>query len=189
MNQIKEKHPIAQLEFAIQKADLKLVKSIFNNKELSKDIDLSKTSGPLSLACAYGQLDIVKYLLTSNDISKNPDINSPNCMGFEMACKNGWLDIVKYLTSSSNLKNCIEIETIEDIGFSSCLESNCIDIIRHFIFDINIKRTEVINIHLQNYPNVEVENMFKIRDNHLKLEQEIIFNKVNSSNNNCKIKI
>jgi hypothetical protein len=56
--------PIAQLEFAIQKADLELVRSIFKNPNLSIEIDLSQSSGPLSLACTYGHLDIVQYLMS-----------------------------------------------------------------------------------------------------------------------------
>jgi ankyrin repeat protein len=163
-NTYKGKNPIAKLELAIQKADLETIKSIFKNKELAKDIDLSKSTGPLTLACAFGHLDIVQYLLTSQDINKYTDIKSPNFLGFQMACNNGFIEVVKYLTSSPNLNQHIEIETIQDIGFLTCLQYNQIEILKHFIFDLNIEKNKVVHLHLHNIPNYEVEKMFKSRE-------------------------
>lgn len=181
------KKPIAQLEFAIQKADLNLIKNIFSEPLLTKDIDLSQISGPLSLACTYGHLDIVQYLMTLPDIEKHTDINSKNFLGFQMACINGWLEIVKYLTSSPNLKKHIEVETIHDIGFFNCLKNNQVDILRYFVFELNIEKNRTVNFHLRQHPNDEVEKMFAIREIHLQLEKEINSDKVIGSNAKLKI--
>lgn len=167
-----EKKPIAQLEFAIQKADLSLVKSIFQNPDLAKDIDLSKSSGPLSLACTYGYLDIVQYLLTSKDINKYPDINSLNFLGFQMACINGHLNVVKYLTSSPLLTQHIGMESVQDIGFMSALQNHRTDIIKYFIFELNMDKNRIVSSHLHSHPNEEVENMFKIKNLHKNLHLE-----------------
>jgi hypothetical protein len=175
--------PIAQLEFAIQKADLELVRSIFKNPNLSIEIDLSQSSGPLSLASTYGHLDIVQYLMTSKDINKYTDINSRNFLGFEMACMNGWLEIVKYLTSSTDLTTHIELETIQEVGFMTCLRNNKIDILKYFIFDLNFQKDKFINNYLRQHPNDEVDKMFKIKHLHSNLKIE-----TNSISNNKDIK-
>ena len=179
--------PLAQLEFAIQKANLDRVKSIFKDENLASQIDLSQSSGPLSLACTYGHLDIVQHLMTSKDITKYTDINSSNFLGFEMACMNGWIDIVKYLTSSPELTTHIEFETIQDIGFITCLRNNQIDIIKHFIFDLNLKKDRNISNYLQQSYNDDVDKMFRIKELHLKLENEINSDKVVSKNQKLKI--
>ena len=61
-------------------------------------------------SCAYGHLEIVKYLLTSADLKEHADIHADNDYGFRLACANGQLEIVKYLILDMSIEKTKHIE-------------------------------------------------------------------------------
>lgn len=82
-------------------------------KYLNQD-ELNKS---LLLACKYGWLNKVKYLLTSPDLSNHADINTKyvNIHSYPIifAAKEGYLDIVKYLIDEPSLEGTLDVKTNE----------------------------------------------------------------------------
>lgn len=126
-----------------KKGNLNIVKYFVGNEILTakKIRDLAKGRMEcLYLACKYGQIEVVKYLINNFNL-KMGDIRSPNGNNLALynASTNGHLDIVKYLVDNTRL-------TIEDVCSkgNSILKSTSIanhfDIVKYFIeeFDLTI---------------------------------------------------
>jgi len=158
--------PVKRLEKAIVNHNLGEIEIMFNDISFSEQINLTKNAGPFNLACAYGHLDIVKYLLTSPNVKNPPDIGVKNLLGFELACMNNHSKIIQYLTSSPELKYHVNKDDLEDSHFNLCLKNNKLEVLKHLIFDLNIEKNKNISIYLLQTPNEEVEQMFKIRGLH-----------------------
>ena len=62
-------------------------------------------------SCAYGYLEVVKYLLTSPDLKEHADIHASNDEGFIWSCRSGRLKVLKYLIIDMNIDKTIHIET------------------------------------------------------------------------------
>ena len=81
-----------------------------------KDKNKYKTLTPKQLnevfidSCAYGYLEVVKYLLTSPDLKEHADIHADNDEGFIWACVNGYLELVKYLILDMSIEKTKHIE-------------------------------------------------------------------------------
>ncbi len=69
------------------------------------------------MAALRGQLDIVRYLLTSSDLKFHADIRYGQYYGFRYACRNGRLNVIQYLLTSPKLKNHVDIHANDDEGF------------------------------------------------------------------------
>lgn len=80
-----------------------------------KDLEQTELNKSLLLACKYGWIDKVQYLLTSSELSNHADINTKyiNTHSYPsiFAAKEGHLDIVKYLLESSDLKVKLDVKT------------------------------------------------------------------------------
>ena len=59
-------------------------------------------------ACKAGDLNQVKYLLTSPELKIHADIHAKKDLGFQVACGNGHLEVVKYLCSAELRESGIE---------------------------------------------------------------------------------
>lgn len=64
----------------------------------------SGTNSFLSSACRMGHLNIVKFLLTSEEVKHHADIHRYNDEPIQTACQCGQLEIVKYLLESHELE-------------------------------------------------------------------------------------
>ena len=62
-------------------------------------------------ACYEGRLEVVKYLLTSPELTENVDIHAENDWGFRIACEQGRLEVVKCLIIDMNIDKTTHIET------------------------------------------------------------------------------
>ena len=60
--------------------------------------------------CAQGHLEVVKYLLTSAELTEHADIHALNDLGFIWACLDGRLEVIKYLIIDMNIEKTIHIE-------------------------------------------------------------------------------
>lgn len=67
------------------------------------------------IACKKGYLHVVKYLLTSEDLTEHADIHANNELGLRKACEGGHLEVVKYLTISPDLKNHANIDSVDKL--------------------------------------------------------------------------
>ena len=79
------------------------------------------TNAFLTLACRRGHLDIVKFLLTSDEVKYHADIHRYGDEPIKSACEWGELEIVKYLLESSDLEEHANIYA--DIDHSAHLRS------------------------------------------------------------------
>ena len=81
-----------------------------------KTIELYKTLTQKQLnevfidSCAYGYLEVVKYLLTSPDLKEHANIHADNDEGFRLACANEHLEKVKYLILDMSIEKTKHIE-------------------------------------------------------------------------------
>lgn len=87
-----------------EKGDLEKVKFMLTNPTIDTYMHFSDNSGILSLACFGGNIDLVRYLLTSPEPEQHFDINADDDYALSCACEAGHLAIVKYLIESPELK-------------------------------------------------------------------------------------
>lgn len=99
-------------------------------------------------ACRNGQLDIVKYLLTSHDLEKHAKINANDGWGFIWACQNGYLDIIKYLLTSPDLKKHVRISTQNYYGVYWACQGGHLDVVEYLLSSPELKKHA--NIHANN---------------------------------------
>ncbi len=88
-----------------------------------------KLNDAFIVACKDGDLDIIRYLLTSDDLAKNVNINT----GFRMACEYGHLPIVKYLLTSKELKNHADIHTNDDGAYQWTCRHGDVEVVRYLL--------------------------------------------------------
>jgi hypothetical protein len=129
------------------------------------------------LACYSGNLELVKYLLTSKDLKTHVNIHT-NYLGSDdysllISCQYGHLEIVKYLTSSPDLKEHVNIHTNKDRPLFLAYEKGFLDIVKYFIFDLNIEKSEFIKNNLKKQPIEEIENWFELRELKQELQSEL----------------
>ena len=86
-------------------------------KEKYKKLNQKELNNQFIDACAQGQLEIIKYLLTSAELTEHADIHAENDLGFRSACLEGRLELVKYLLTSPDLKEHADIHADNDYGF------------------------------------------------------------------------
>jgi hypothetical protein len=130
--------------------------------------------------------------------SKENFINYPKdvlALTFEVACKAGQLDVVQYILTSPQLQELLEDKNIET-GFIQAFENEKIPVLQYLIFDLNIEPTMKIYESMKGYAVSgllfkmdtsthvnQIQNMFKIRDLNLKLQEELSSNKPNKQKN------
>lgn len=85
------------------------------------------------MACQANRLDIVHYLLTSNELKQNVDIHTGDDYAFRMACKKGHLELVKYLLECPDLKEHANMHVYNDIGFKQANENGHYDVVNYLL--------------------------------------------------------
>ena len=112
---------------------LKYLFSLDENKRSSYLENRSATA--LSVAAAYGHLDIVSFILTDNDL-EYVDLER-NSNAFVSACGSNQLEIVKYLLLSPELKIHIPFEHYI-LGFEKACENNHVEIVKYLMEDLSL---------------------------------------------------
>jgi hypothetical protein len=163
---------------ACKNGHLELVKYILHTP-LGRTTDL-KTSirDGITYAADSGQLDILRYFLTSPDININdkPSIDNGQNKALKQAVINDQLNIVQYVLTSPELIKYADIHTDNDVCFENALQLKHLDILKYFIFDLNIKKTHYIEESLSRYPNKKVIQYFEMRDLNSNLSDNLISN-------------
>jgi ankyrin repeat protein len=119
-----------------------------HNKQLYeqyKNLDKNRLNIEFQWACSGGDLELVKYFLTSTDLKTHADISSSSNVGFMQACKNGHLDVVKYLLTSKDLKKHVDIHARNDEIFTLTCFTGKLDVIKYLLTSPEL--TEHIDIH------------------------------------------
>ena len=131
--------------------------------------------------CAQGHLEVVKYLLTSPELTEHADMQAENDGGFIWACRYGHLESVKYLLTSLELKEHVDIHAENDSGFSWACDLGHLEVVKYLIIDMNIEKTTHIEKYLnENKDNENVQQameLFNTRDLHHQLNKNIKDNK------------
>ena len=146
-------------------------------KEKYKKLNQEELNDQFIDACENGQLEVVKYLLTSAELTEHADIHAQNDSGFSWACAQGHLEVVKYLLTSPELTEHADIHAGNDEGFKWACRYGHLEVIKYLIIDMNIDKT----IHIETYLNKNQDNkcvkeaieLFKIREFNQKLNANL----------------
>lgn len=128
----------------------------------------------LIIACANGQLEHVRYLLSSPQLMEHADIHCDDDGAFISLCMYGYIEHYHHILVKKLLQN------------DKYQEPNYEAILTYFIFDICIKKTEKIYTFLleisEKNPELvgRINKMFNMRDFKLQLERQLPINTENS---------
>lgn len=151
---------------ACKNGNLELIKYILHTP-LGRSIDLkSSILNGIAYAADSGQLESLRYFLTSPEVNPNdrPSIENGQNRAFKQAVINNQLNIVQYVLTSPELEKHADIHIDNDVGFDTASQFKYLDILEYFIFDLNIKKTAYIEESLTRYPDKVVSNYFEMRD-------------------------
>jgi hypothetical protein len=97
-------------------------------------------------ACRMNDIDTVDYLLTSDQLRFNAQINesSEGSIGLCAAISNRSDEVAKFLLSSPKLKNHADVHIQDDKPFGFCLINGNKNFIHFLIFEHNIMKTKSI---------------------------------------------
>jgi ankyrin repeat protein len=145
------------------------INEIYRTHHYDNPKDLKKS---LDIACRNGNFDLVKYLLTNDELSKH--LNSLNNLHYALrvASSRGHLNVMKFLLTSSELKENPDINSNINHIFSDIITNGNMEILKFLIFDLKIERTEIVNNYFKNHPDKLPISWFELRD----LNQELIQN-------------
>ena len=143
------------------------------------------------IACNYGNLELVKFLLTSQELKQHAIIDSDNNAGFKLACICGNLNIIRYLVTSPELEKNVNVHVHNDICFKWALDLEFIEIINFLVYEQDIKVTNEMIEHMneqtiENSNDLEkliliskVEKMLEIKNFKNKLSGQLILKEEN----------
>lgn len=114
-----------------------------------KDLSQKELNHRYINACNQGNLEVIRYVLTSPELKHHADINTDNGFGLQAACEYGDLTIVKYLIHSPELKENIIINGNIDEGFlGACLldDQRGFRLVEYLLTSPELKQHADINI-------------------------------------------
>ena len=79
-------------------------------KEKYKKLNQEQLNKVFINSCYQGHLDVVKYLLTSPELTEHADIHARSDLGFIWACIHRHLEVIKYLIIDMNIEKTTQIE-------------------------------------------------------------------------------
>ncbi len=118
--------------------NIDLYEKFKNGSKLSYNLHFTK-------ACLEGDLETVKYLLTSPNLKEHADIHTRDDQGFICACEQRNFELIKYLLTSPDLKEHSNIHAKDDLALIYATSSGRLDIVRFLTSSPELK--EHINIH------------------------------------------
>ena len=111
----------------------------------SENLKYALTNG-FEHASYNGQLDVVKFLLTSNNLAKNADIHHSDDYALTLSAYNGHLDVVRYLLTSPKLKKHANIHARENSSLRWASQANQLSVIQYLLESPEIKEHADINL-------------------------------------------
>lgn len=103
---------------------------------------------PLSRACEFGNLEIVRFLLTSELLIEKANIHIDEDKAFREACNAGHIEIVEYLACSPELKIHANIQTVNNWGFKYACAKDSVPVVDFLLESKKLKQN--IDIHCNN---------------------------------------
>lgn len=123
-------------------------------------------------ACQNSNLELVKYLIESEELLVHPNENCINVRGFRWASSAGSLDLIKYLLEREDA-GC-DIHMSNDFLFRFACHTDNFEILNYLIINRNIQRTEYIDEYLLKEPHLKAESLFSLRELNAKLKKDLI---------------
>lgn len=145
--------------------------------ELFKDYSQGDLDDDFVWACLHGEVEKVKYLLTSPELKIHANIHTESDNGIIVAFKQDNLEMIKYLLSSPDLKEHANIHANNEQPFRLAAHTDKVEIVQYLIFDYKIEKTESIEdflIKTASKFSEQIQNMFVIRELNQQLEKELI---------------
>ncbi len=110
-------------------------------------------------ACKGGDLDLVNFLLTSDELPIKADINFNEDEGFRGCCKNGFLEIAKFLLTDPKLKKSANIHAKLDQGLRNACENGHLNIVEYLLTSPKLQGKQA-NIHALNDSPLEKASFY-----------------------------
>lgn len=104
-------------------------------------------------ACEDGELDKVKYLLTSPKLTKNVSCSYRSEQALRNACKHGHLDIVQYLLTSPDLNKHANLHHDNDTPFVLACFSGNLNLIKYLLTSEELKSHPDIHANYMGSPD------------------------------------
>lgn len=124
-------------------------------------------------SCAKGNLEEVKYILLSSDLSIHPNIQSADNYALFQACYHAHLDVVKFLLTSPELSLYCDVHANKDHAFKSSVLNNFPELIHYFIFQFGLKKNIEITNFLKEKERFDILGLFDSRTLQQSLEKEL----------------
>ena len=121
------------------------------NKTIYQNMSQDDLNEELINACILGNLDIVKYLLTSPELTENANIHYESDFSWNAlryAGEHGNLDIIKYLLTSPDLKEHANIHSKDKYGMNILIHScsnGYLDIVQYLLTNSDLNAHADIN--------------------------------------------
>jgi hypothetical protein len=145
--------------------------------ELYKRLGMEDLNNEFVKACAFGQLELIKFLLLSPELQLHPYIRLNNNNPLKWACKNNQVETIKYLVSSPELKRHADIHANSEYAFREALNHNSEELLHFYIFYLRIEKNSMIDGILNEHNLMDItkkaESMFQFRE----LNQTLLINK------------
>jgi ankyrin repeat protein len=90
-------------------------------------------------ACLDGDLDKVRYLLTSPDLKEHAKVSHNKYQGFLEACERGYFEIVRYLLSSPEINEHADINANEGQALAIAIGYDHREIMEYLLFSSDLK--------------------------------------------------
>jgi len=147
--------------------------------EKYKDLDRQELNEKFINSCIRGDIEDIKYLLTTHELKFNIDFNDTHDEALDFACANNHLEIVKYFLTSPDLKSYISQNSLDNSFTSACFNGNSA-IVEYLIYDFDIPYSEKIKSFFD-IPNqeatlngVKINNLFQaFKANFLNIQRMI----------------
>lgn len=111
-----------------------------------KDNNLSyHVSRAFTMACTLGNMDIIRYVLTSPELPEHADIHYRDNEGLHNACANGHLEVVQYLLTSPELTKHADIRANEEYALRSASKNNHLPILSYLLTSPDLKQNADIH--------------------------------------------
>jgi hypothetical protein len=134
-------------------------------------------------ACRWGNLDLVKYFLTNDDISNHLNIHMDEDNALRTALCSQNLDIVRFLCTSSKLKEHAHIYHDNNIILETIIQTQNIEILKFFIFEMNMDK---IFLNIDDFKHINSDyyeiasKLFETRDIMMDLKEKLVTNNAKS---------
>lgn len=144
-------------KYIVSNGDLPLLQKIVQRPEIQNNNISYYLNLMFKEACATGNLDIVRYALTSPELTEHADIHYDQDDGLYNASVNGHLEIVQYLLTSPELSEHANIHANEYYAFRSASRKNHLNILTYMLTSPELK--EHANVHILD-DTILVESVF-----------------------------